>query len=87
MAKQQSDLKNVFLFLEWAGLIGAAVLFFVSINGYSLREYYFSSDVEKLLGDYLLPGIGTRKILFWIAAVVSVVSAVLKHIVGREKDE
>jgi hypothetical protein len=62
MAKNQSNIWQVFLFFEWIGLIVAAVLFFAPINGYSLREYYFYSDIEKALGDFLLPGIEQKRL-------------------------
>jgi len=87
MAKNQSNIWQVFLFFEWIGLIVAAVLFFAPINGYSLREYYFYSDIEKALGDFLLPGIATKKAFFWIGIIVAVGGGVFKYIVKRNDED
>lgn len=76
-----SNAKIIFKVIGYAAFITAAVLFFVSFNGYSLLEYYKESQLERSLAEFLIPGLATRKIIFWVCVVIGVVSEIINFVI------
>ncbi len=52
----------------------AAVLFFVSITGYSLLEYYHSAVQLPIY----YPGITLKKLLFYLSLIIATVCTIIK---------
>lgn len=73
--------KTIFTVIEFAAVVIAAVLFFVSINGYSLLEYYQQSQLERNLAEFIIPGLATRKAFFWASVVIAAVSSIIKYLI------
>ena len=81
-----NNAKTIWSVVTIVTLIIAAVLFFVSINGYSLRDYYFGSQIERGLADLLLPGLATKKIFFWGCLIVGVIGEIIQFAI-KDPDE
>lgn len=61
----------------------AAVLFFVSITGYSLLEYYHSAVQLPIY----YPGITLKKLLFYLSLIIATVCTIIKWIINRNFKE